>query len=153
MGVGRLAGRRCSRADPDYVKLIDSKGRTRKKPVLPDGYFRLVVPQGTAHFFLEVDRGTEPHSRFRPQVEVYEAYTASGQYQARYSKRSLRILVVTTAEGRLANLKKTVEKAGGDRKYWFTTFEQVTPETVLTGPIWQQLDGETAQVLIAGDTG
>lgn len=136
------------RGNPDYVMLKSDKGKMSKKPVLPDGYFCLNTPWGKAHFFLEVDRGKEPHSKFRPQVEVYQAYTASGQYQTRFSKRSLRVLVVTTSPRRMANLKETTLKAGGDRKYWFTTFEQLTPDTVFTVPIWQRLDDETLQPLI-----
>ncbi|GIL13920.1 MAG: hypothetical protein BroJett038_26400 [Chloroflexota bacterium] len=136
------------RANPDYVVLTDGRGRQRKKPVLPDGYFCLSVPQGKARFFLEVDRGTEPHSAFRPQVQVYLAYTASGLYQARYQARSLRILIVTTTPRRLANLQAVTRKAGGDRKFWFTTFEQITAETVLTAPIWLPLETETAAPLI-----
>lgn len=136
------------RANPDYVMLEDKRGRTHKKPVYPDGYFRLVVPQGRAHFFLEVDRGKEPHNKFRPQVDVYQAYTGGGQYQARYSQRSLRILVVTTSWHRIANLKKTTAQAGGDRKYWFTTFDQVSPATILTSPVWQRLDSDELRPLI-----
>ena len=128
--------------------VTDSRGRMRKKPILPDGYFRLAVPQGRAHFFVEVDRGSEPLSKFRPQVEVYQAYTASGQYQARYSKTSLRVLVITTSARRLANLKVTTREAGGDRKYWFTTFDRVTPETVLTGAIWERLGDNTHHPLV-----
>lgn len=136
------------RATPDYVILTDQRGKRHKKPVLPNGYFCLLTPKGRARFFLEVDRGTEPHSKFRPQVLVYEAYTASGQYQERYQAKSLRILVVTTSQRRLANLKTVTRQAGGDRKWWFTTFDQVTPETVLTAAIWQPLDGDTPFPLI-----
>ena len=136
------------RANPDYVMVTDSRGRTRKKPVYPDGYFCLAVPQGRAHFFVEVDRATETLSKFRPQIEVYQAYTASGQYQARYSQTSLRVLVITASARRLASLKTATREAGGDRKYWFTTFDQVTPERVLTAPIWQRLGEETRYALV-----
>jgi hypothetical protein len=51
----------------------------------------------------------------------------------------MRILIVTTTAERLQNLKKTVAAAGGDEKYWFTTFGQVTEETVLTAPIWERV--------------
>ncbi|MBZ0285214.1 MAG: replication-relaxation family protein [Anaerolineae bacterium] len=137
------------RSNPDHVTLTDKRGTSRQKPVLPDGYFCLTVPHGKARFFLEVDRGTELHSAFKPQVQVYEAYTASGQYQARYQAKSLRVLIVTTTPRRLTNLKAVTKKAGGDRKYWFTTFAQLTPETVLTTPIWQSLEGNTLYPLIA----
>lgn len=127
------------RGAPEYVQVTDGKGKMSDKPVFPDGYCRIQTPQGTAHCFLEVDRATEQHSKFRPQIEVYEAYVASGQYQARFSPKSMRVLIVTTTSERMQNLKKTVEAAGGDAKYWFTTLEQVTADTVLTAPIWERL--------------
>jgi hypothetical protein len=127
------------RGAPEYVQVTDGKGKTSEKPVFPDGYFRIKTEQGTAHCFLEVDRATEQQSKFRPQVEVYEAYVASGQYQARFSPKSMRVLIVTTTPERLQNLKKTVVSAGGDEKYWFTTFAQLTEATVLTAPIWEVL--------------
>ena len=137
------------RGAPEYVQVTDGKGKTSDKPVFPDGYFRIKTPQGTAHCFLEVDRATEQQSKFRPQVEVYEAYVASGQYQARFSPKSMRVLIVTTTTERMLNLKKTVEAAGGDAKYWFTTLAQVTEATVLTAPIWERLGSRTKRAWLA----
>lgn len=125
------------RAQPDYVELADKRGRKHKKPVLPDGYFCLNTPKGKARFFLEVDRGTEALSKVAPQLAVYEAYTSSGQYQERFQAKSLRILMVTTTPKRLHNLKAVARKVEGDRKYWFTTFDHITAQTVLTAPIWE----------------
>jgi len=47
------------------------------------------------------------------------------------------VLTVTTGEKRLDNLRRLTEEAEGKVKFWFTTFDQLTPETVLTAPIWQ----------------
>jgi hypothetical protein len=44
--------------------------------------------------------------------------------------------VITKTQERLFNLKKTVE-AVTDKIFWFTTFEQVAPNTVFD-PIWQR---------------
>ncbi len=140
------------RAHPDYVALKDRRGRTRKKPVFPDGYFVLSTPRGTSRFFLEVDRGTEALAKFAPQIAVYEAYVASGQYQARFNARSLRILIVTSSPKRLAHLKRVVEKVGGDRKYWFTTFAALSPDTCLTAPVWERLGSRETIPLIDVNT-
>lgn len=140
---------RVFRAAPDYVTIREPSGRTIEKPVLPDGYFCLVTPKGRAHFFLEVDRGREPERAFRPQIEVYEAYCDSGGYQVRYSKKSLRILVVTTTPTRLKRLKAITAKAEGDEKYCFTTFDQVNEQTVLTAPIWQRLGRSEGFALVS----
>lgn len=136
------------RAHPDYVTLKDRRGKSHQKPVFPDAYFCLQTPRGKARFFLEVDRGTEQLARFAPQIRVYEAYIASGQYQERFAARSLRILVIAPAAKRLRSLKAVTRKVGGDRKYWFTTIDRVTPETILTEAIWQQLDGDALLPLI-----
>ena len=141
---------RVFRANPDYVSLRDSRGKAQKKPVYPDGYFCLAVPQGKAHFLLEVDRGVEERKDFRPQILIHEEYVASHQYQKRFQTTSLRILIVTTDMARLETLQAWVESAGGDDKYWFTTsaaFED--PQTsVLTAPIWQELGTDSPQPLI-----
>src|SRR6185436_16461797 len=136
------------RAATDFVTWEDDKGHTHTKPVLPDGYFCLQVPQGRTHCFLEIDRHYQPHHVFRPKIAVYEAYVASGQYQQRFSKTSLRVLIVTSGERRLQHLMKTTEKSGGDEKYWFTTFAQVTPQLVLTAPLWRVLGEPGSQPLI-----
>lgn len=133
------------RASPDYVELRGENGRMSRKPVYPDAYFYLVTPRGKSRFFLELDRGVEPHAKIKPQFAVYEAYTTSGQYEQRFQAKSLRILVVTTTPKRLTSLKKVAAEVEGDRKYWFTTMEQATAQAVLTAPIWEQLgDSEKA---------
>jgi hypothetical protein len=98
---------------------------------------------------VEVDRGTELLSRFAPQIAVYEAYVDSGQYQERFEARSLRILVVTTTARRLSSLVRVTQGAGGDRKYHFATFDQISPATVLTGAIWRRLETDGLTALIA----
>ncbi len=136
------------RSQPDYVILTDKHGKPVRKPVLPDGYFCLAIPKGKARFFLEIDRGTEELSKFTPQVIVYNRYTESGQYSQAFQAQSLRILIVTSSPRRLQTLKAAVNEVGGDRKYWFTTFAQVTSETVFTAPIWETLEHKDKQPLI-----
>jgi hypothetical protein len=77
------------------------------------------------------------------KVRAYMAYYRSGQYHARYGTRSLRVLTVTTSQKRLANLKASTEQAGGGPMFWFTTFDRVNTENILSAPIWQ----------VAGDKG
>jgi hypothetical protein len=138
------------RAQPEYVTVTDQRGKTHQKPVFPDGYCCLQTPHGTARFFLEVDRGTEPLAKFSPQIAIYEAYVASGQYHARFQAKSLRILVVTTTARRLHNLLRVTQQVGGKRKYWFTTFDRITAQSVLTAPIWQHLGQEGLFALVDG---
>lgn len=134
----------------DYVLLHGPKGtKPRKVAVVPDGYFHLQSPE--FHFVLETDRRTVvgQYSRWggkdwSRKVRAYIAYftpPAPGQpsiYEQRFGTSKLRVLTVTTGQTRLENLKRITEQAGGKERFWFTTFDRLTPQTVLTEPIWQK---------------
>jgi hypothetical protein len=115
-------------------------------PVRPDAYLEIQAGGKVVSLFLEVDLGTTPARRFAQKVQGYIAYRMTGRYQARYGQATFRVLTVTTTARRLASLKKATEKVGGRRMFWFTTFDQVTPQTVL-GPVWQ-VAGEAGQVAL-----
>jgi hypothetical protein len=125
------------KADYDYVSIRTTGGRVKSVSVIPDSYFVLETPRGQAHFFLELDRGTMTTQRFKTKVLAYQAYYQGGGYQRRYSARSLRILTVTTSYARAMNLQRITEEAEGKQRFWFTTLEQVTPETTLANSIWK----------------
>jgi hypothetical protein len=78
------------------------------------------------------------------KVRAYIAYFTPhspeepSPYAQRFGTSRLRILTVTTGQTWLGNLKRITKQAGGRGRFWFTTFDQVTPETVLTEPIWQK---------------
>jgi hypothetical protein len=140
----------------DYVMIAGPQGgKPRKVAVVPDGYFYLKTPQYEFHFLLEADRRTVvgQYSRWggkdwARKVRAYLAYFTpqeNGQpslYQQRFGTPKLRILTVTTGLTRLENLKRVTEQVGGKSRFWFTTFDQVTPETILTEPIWQKAGQE-----------
>jgi len=133
----------------DYVIVTGGQGRSLKVAVIPDAYFVLHLGDRRAHFFLELDQATMSNKRWKTRVLAYRAYTESGKYQQRYQTRSLRVLTVTTTPERLANLKKTTEAAGGDRLFWFTTFERATAEDPLFSPIWEIAGQPSATSLIS----
>ena len=49
-----------------------------------------------------------------------------------------RYLVVTTGGIRLENMIRHTGRVPGGEIFYFTTFDQVTAETVLTAPIWRK---------------
>lgn len=69
-------------------------------------------------------------------MRAFNTYIDSGKFERRYGGRGVRILIVTTGESRLLNLKQVIESAGGRRRYWLTTFDALRPASVLTEPIW-----------------
>jgi hypothetical protein len=135
------------KADYDRVMIRLANGSNQTISLIPDSYFVVETPQGRAHFFVELDRGTETLKRFAIKVLAYQAYVANGQYQKRYPTRSLRVLTVTTSPKRLAHLKTTTEQVGGGRMFWFATANDVLPEKALTAPIWH-IAGETTPLAL-----
>ena len=138
------------KGDYDRVRIATSR---RSVSVIPDGYFALATPLGKAHFFVEIDRGTETLRRFKQKVRAYVAYHESGAYEQRYGTKSLRILTVAGGAGRLANLlaatEEVTEETRGRRRFWFALATDLTPQTVLTQPVWS-ITGEGApRTLIA----
>jgi hypothetical protein len=140
-------GEAAMKTDYDRVSIRPSNGTSQQVSLIPDSYFVVETPQGRAHCFLEVDRGTETRHRFATKILAYQAYVASGQYQRRYQTRSLRVLTVTTSPKRLAHLKATTEQVGGGRMFWFSELSALQPESVFTAAIWQIGGSSTAAVL------
>ena len=106
----------------------------------PDGYFVLTVPgeEKTAHFFLEVDRGTMSNTRWQGKVKAYKEFRDRGLSRRFFGSRNFRLLTVTTTARRMKNLKGATEKAGGDHHFWFTTQDSVDiwQPAKLLSPIW-----------------
>ena len=133
-----------SRQLKEYVKIKDAKGHEQRAAVIPDGYFCLSQGQYQYHHFLEADlrtvigRSSKSGRRdWARKIRTYLAYHENGQFQKRYHAPSFRVLTVTTGERRLENLKRITEAAGGKSRFWFTTFDRLSAETMLSQPIWQ----------------
>lgn len=131
----------------DLVHFTDSKGRPAKKRYEPDSYFMLEYKQQGRRFLLEIDRGRagkeQVHRVVNEKILLGVPYIKSREYKERFGieqqKRSSgRMLIVTSGQGRLENLiEKTVEHFPKLAQwYLFTTFDQVTKDTVVTEPIW-----------------
>ena len=134
----------------EYVTFNGPQGGRFRAAIVPDGYFLLETREWSFRFFLEVDRGTVTgqwnrygRRSWAKKTRAYLAYYRSGKYERRYGSSKGRVLTATVNEKRLATLKTITEGAGGRDRFWFTTFDRVTPETVLTAPIWHK----------AGDSG
>lgn len=129
----------------DYVTFQGPEGGEYEAAIVPDGYFHLQTADFTFRFFLEADRATvtgqwDRYGRrsWAKKIRSYLAYYRSGLYAERYGSSKGRVLTVTVSERRLATLKQVTEDAGGRDRFWFTTFDQVSPKTVLTGRVWQK---------------
>ena len=135
---------------PDKVEYIDPNGKKAHRNIRPDGY--IIVRKG-GHLFrllLELDMSSEDNHRIgREKVLPGIAYIESKVYAQRFGHNSGRWLFVTTSERRLRNMKRQTEVVAGKaaRLFYFTTFEQVTPDALLTGDIWWQGMAESPTAL------
>lgn len=137
---------------------INGKTRKGRKGVRPDGYFilvdRLRETKGSparARFLLELDNATHPQERFgRDKVAAGLAYIRSQAYKTRFGYNSGRWLVVCPGERRMYNMKRQAEFVvdRGATAFYFSTFDQIKPETVLTDPIWYRGGCDNPQPLL-----
>jgi hypothetical protein len=109
-------------------------GKERIRRFRPDGYFRIRYQGRLYSFFLELDRSTMSHERFKKKVQTYLEFEQLGFYETRFGTKFFRVLVVTLTPARLFNLKKVVESVT-DRFFWFTTLDQISEDTVFD-PVW-----------------
>ncbi len=129
----------------DVVTLRGPQGGTQKAAVVPDGFFVLNTPSAMYHHCLEIDLATVTGLSSVPgrrdiarKIRAYLAYFQSGKYEQRYGTYKGRVLIVTTGEKRVANLKAITENVGGKQRFWLTTLARVQSNDVLTDPIWQK---------------
>ena len=76
-------------------------------PIRPDARFTITGPagKGSAHFFLEADRGTMAHSRMRDKVTGYAAYFQQQRHVKKYAgMKVFRVATVTETRGRAQSL-------------------------------------------------
>lgn len=144
-------------ANPDTVHFKEGKWKTKKRQIRPDAFFLIhrLDFEGEAKsekfaFLLEIDMATHSNPRFaREKVRAGVAYLKSEEYRERFGLRYGRWLVVTTGERRLMHLKTHTERAGGNRLFYFTTFDRISPNNLFSEPIWWQAGFDTQTVLIA----
>lgn len=107
----------------------------------PDGFFQLQrsLPDHTGEFafILEIDSPTGNTSPLAPGEGLPGlAYLRSKSYQHRFGIRHCRWLAVAKEPGRMEHIRERARRADGQGLFYFTTLEQVTPQTVLSEPIW-----------------
>lgn len=113
------------------------KNNQRKLTALrPDGCLCLTCQGKLYSFFLEVDCSTMTNSRLRAKASAYLDYARSGRSSQDLGFNYFRVLIITKTQGRLSNLKSTIE-ATTDRLFYFASRDQMNESSIL-GRIWQR---------------
>lgn len=129
-------------SSPDRITYETISGKNAKRSIQPDGYFLVnlytqVGQEKQFAFLLEIDMGSEDNPRFaREKVRPGIAYLGSEKYTKRFGLRHGRYLVVSTGRRRIQNMKAQAERSGGKGLFYFSTFDEIWSQTILTEPIW-----------------
>jgi hypothetical protein len=127
-------------AYPDKVT-YSYQDKKLKRNIRPDGFFMLNTGEHRMRYLLEIDRSTEDNPRFfREKILPGMAYIKSDAYEKRFGHRSGRWLVVTTGERRMNNMLSQAKQARVKGLFYFTTFDKITPQTLLQSPVWKRAD-------------
>lgn len=138
------------------VQYIGPHGGSYEKVLIPDGLYvfarQIEVDgrHGTAldRILVEIDMGTQtlkqrqktikqPQRTWEHKVKAYLAFfEPGGVYEQTYGTRTGRVLTITTSQQRLLDMKQVTEEAGGNERFWFTTFNDLQPDAALTTPIY-----------------
>jgi len=125
----------------DRVKDPQSDAKEEYIPIRPDRFLYMRTEEGYVAFFVEVDRGTKPLSRFGRKIRGYREYYFSGGFFKKYGEEGKRIedypfRVLTTAlsEERRNNLVEQAIKEGSLQMCWFGVFSEVIANPL--GKVW-----------------
>lgn len=96
-------------------------------PLIPDAYLELADSAAVRASFLELDLGTEALPILRRKFQLYVQLATSGEFPSLFSQPQFRVLVITTTERRMENLRATAARIT-DKIFWFSTIPAVARE-------------------------
>ncbi len=126
----------------DTVFVRNGRGDQVRVPLVPDGFMCISTPRGKMCAYVEIDRGTIGHRKFKMKQLGYYEWWKQKQCFEKYGVKNFRVLTITTNDRRMGNLIRTTIKASGSATgsgfFWFTTFDRIDlekPGSILE-PIW-----------------
>lgn len=107
----------------------------RHAPIADSRFVLAYLDDARAHFFVEVDRGTESLRVFQDKVRRYLAYFVEGGHERDYGTSAFRVLTVVPDERRLTRLLAASAEAGANDIFLFATTGGITQHGIL-GSVW-----------------
>jgi hypothetical protein len=108
--------------------------------VIPDAYFELNTDKGIHPMFLEVDLGTEALRIWKKKIEAYLRLAISGEFVNLFQRPQFRVLVLTTSERRLNQIRSLIRKSTM-KIFWLSRFELMASKGFWS-PIWLRPQGD-----------
>lgn len=135
---------------PRNIEIRFDYGEPLSIPLNPDAFISLDTGAGRVHLLLEVDMATEPHERrdlrrssIRQKLLAYWQLNHERLRHFDKTRDSFRVLLVTTTEERLHNMRVAAQQVDpkGKGPFWvlFTTHSRCTlddPDALLTDRVW-----------------
>lgn len=115
-------------------------------PLIPDGYFEVGSPQGMRAVFVEVDLGTEAVPVLVRKANLYVQLAASGEFSQLFRRNQFRVLIITTSERRLQNIRQAIAKVT-DKIFWLGTLDLISSEKFWTA-YWLRPTGDQLQSIL-----
>ena len=143
--LSEWVGDRVLRREPAKVVVTSDSEEPMQVTIVPDAYYQLQLPSGhVLSCCLEIDRGTSTVATskwqaksWRRKVLAYQVLQEQGLPSRAWATPGFIVTTVTTSQARMNNLNAVCDEAGGSSHFWFTTFDRLTPDTILVGSIWQ----------------
>ncbi len=159
IGSFRLAGGKLEMVlGEDQLKSHIYTGQTFLDDIEPDGVLVMRFGSRLKSFLIEADTGSqsiygEKSNRFELKIPKYGKYLkerfALDPFFGGFDRPMVN--VVTEKPKRVEHLKEATFKQGGQRAYWFTSLQDITPPTdstttLATDPLWlvPTMDGKQA---------
>lgn len=108
--------------------------------LIPDAYFELSTQSGIRSMFLEVDLGTEPLRVWKKKVSSYLRLAISGEFTNLLHQPQFRVLVLTTSERRLSQIRSVI-LTSTIKIFWLSTFDLIDGEGFWS-PVWLRPQGD-----------
>ncbi|MGD9644336.1 MAG: replication-relaxation family protein [Pirellulales bacterium] len=119
-----------------------------------DAAFRLRIAGPNAHEFLayiEYDRSTENKRRLAAKSAPFQRLVRERRYAMHWPglaiQHTVRVLFVVRSEQRLSHAIDAIRDTPGAPLFRFATYADVTPERVLSAPIWRTIDWQRLAIL------
>jgi hypothetical protein len=109
-------------------------------PLIPDGYFEVESSGQLRAVFLEADLGTETLRVWQRKVSEYLKFASSGKFAQVFRLTQFRVVVLTTSEKRLENIRAIVRHST-DKIFWFSTFQSINRDGFWS-PVWARPVGD-----------
>ncbi len=160
--AGEISGVECEEWLPEQqvrrrhqelrVEYTGPDGKPYESQLVPDDWyvFRRQVGQMVRRekLFLEVDNGTQTEQNLTStnsnklrrswahKFRAFHAFFKHKHFKRLYGYDNAKVLILTSSEGRMWNLKQVCEESGGRGRYWFTHAHLFVPANIFEKPIY-----------------